>query len=1063
MKKLLLVFCLILGLVMQLQAQDKWLYYSNKDSVTATAVEDGKIWICSNAGVVVRGLNGEVLADYTFIDGLVSNDIFSIVIDSDGNKWFGTNRGVSKFDGTSWTNYTATNSGLVSNHVRSIAIDVEGNKWFGTNNGVSVFDGTSWTNYTTINSGLSSNQIFSIAVDGEGNKWFGTYEGVSMFDGTSWTSYTTTNSGLVSNSVISIAIDLEGNKWFVGDYGGVSMFDGTSWTTYTTINSGLSSNYITDIVVDKEGAMWFCGGYYGGVSQFDGTTWITYNSSNSGLYSNSIYNVAIDKEGNKWFGTTEGVLKFDGNSWLTYSTANLGLVSNFIGSIAIDVEGNKWFGTGAGVSKFDGTTWTNYTVNNSGLVSNSIGSIAIDVEGNKWFGTGAGVSKFDGTTWTNYTVNNSGLVSNSIGSIAIDVEGNKWFGTYGGISMFDGTTWTNYTVTNSGLVSNYVQSIAIDVEGNKWFGTYEGVSMFDGTSWTSYTATNSGLVSNYVQSIAIDAEGNKWFGTYGGVSKFDSNNWLTYTTTNSSLSSNRITDIAVDKEGNKWFSGGYSTGVSKFDGTTWTTYNNSNSELYSNYVQSIAIDVEGNKWFGANEGVFVLSNTSTHNNPVNKSIITSKIFLDKNKNQLLDAGEGYVKGQKVLLNPGNVTAYTNTNGEYRFQADSGKTYTVSYVPSSHYTLTKDTSYTFTLKNEREQLSPFAVFAPDTLVYQSNISLLGSGRCNTEVPIWFTYTNSGTTTNDAALELTLDVDVAIKNSFPAYDSLVANKIYYSFTAFDAGTVRQIKLNVQNPTFERMGDTLVYSSNLLAEDKTFTETAQSIVTCSYDPNDKAVLPLPIGEENYTLKNEVLKYTIRFQNTGNDTAFYVAIKDTLHSALDRTTFTELASSHPVNTTMSASGEVTFEFNNIVLPDSATNEEASNGFVSYSIQAFKGVPENTLVSNTAYIYFDQNPAIITNTTLNNLVTSIPINVGIEENIHSNDVNFYPNPLSTTSMLKFKNTSSSEAILHVQELSGKVLFSKTSSSQAFTINKSDFNTSGLFIYTIHTATALFSGKLIVE
>ena len=241
---------------------------------------------------------------------------------------------------------------------------------------------------------------------------------------------------------------------------------------------------------------------------------------------------------------------------------------------------------------------------------------------------------------------------------------------------------------------------------------------------------------------------------------------------------------------------------------------------------------------------------------------------------------------------------------------------MSYVPRSYHTLTKDTSYTFTLKNEKHQLYPFAVFGPDTLVYQSNISLPDRGRCNTEASLWFTYTNAGTTTNDAALELTLDSDLEIKGGFPAYDSLVANKLYYTFNAFEAGTVRQIKLNVLNPTFERMGDTLVYSSKLLADGKIFTETAQSIVTCSYDPNDKAVLPLPIGEENYTLKNEVLKYTIRFQNTGNDTAFYVAIKDTLHSALDRATFTELGSSHLVNTTMSPTGEVTFEFNNIVLP---------------------------------------------------------------------------------------------------------------------------------------------------
>ena len=79
----------------------------------------------------------------------------------------------------------------------------------------------------------------------------------------------------------------------------------------------------------------------------------------------------------------------------------------------------------------------------------------------------------------------------------------------------------------------------------------------------------------------------------------------------------------------------------------------------------------------------------------------------------------------------------------------------------------------------------------------------------------------------------------------------------------------------------------------------------------------------------------------------------------------------------------------------DSATNEKASNGFVSYSIQAVKNVPENTLVSNTAYIYFDQNPAIVTNTTYNNLVTTIPrVNV-IGDNIGFTKSMIYPNPTS--------------------------------------------------------------------
>ena len=67
-------------------------------------------------------------------EGLVHNGVNSIAIDSEGNKWFGTIGGVSKFDGINWINYT-TKSGLVHNNVLSIVIDSKGNKWFCTYGG----------------------------------------------------------------------------------------------------------------------------------------------------------------------------------------------------------------------------------------------------------------------------------------------------------------------------------------------------------------------------------------------------------------------------------------------------------------------------------------------------------------------------------------------------------------------------------------------------------------------------------------------------------------------------------------------------------------------------------------------------------------------------------------------------------------------------------------------------------------------------------------------------------------------------------------------------------------
>jgi len=289
------------------------------------------------------GQTSPQIVNFTTADGLAHNKVKAIVIDAEGNKWFGTEGGVSKFDGTIWITYT-TSDGLANNKVQAIAIDDAGNKWFGTDNGVSKFNGTIWMTYTT-DDGLVNNRVKAIAIDSEGNKWFGSEGGVSKFDGTTWTTYTT-DDGLVLNKVRAIAIDAEGNKWF-GTEGGVSKFGGTTWTTYNT-DDGLVLCKVRAITIDSEGNKWF--GAEGGVSKFDGTAWTTY-TTDEGLVNNKVKPVAIDTEGNKWFGTEGGVSKFDGTTWTTY-TKDDGLAHNKVKAIAIDGTGNKWFGTDDGVSKF---------------------------------------------------------------------------------------------------------------------------------------------------------------------------------------------------------------------------------------------------------------------------------------------------------------------------------------------------------------------------------------------------------------------------------------------------------------------------------------------------------------------------------------------------------------------------------------------------------------------------------------------------------------------------------------------------------------------------------------
>jgi ligand-binding sensor domain-containing protein len=198
---------------------------------------------------------------------LASNIVYAIAIDAQGNKWFGTIDGVSKFDGTNWTTYTRV-MGLPSNSIRAIAIDAQGNKWFGTRGGVSKFDGTNWTTYDTATTshGLANNYVYAVAIDAQGNKWFGTYGGgVSMYDGANWTTYFISQ-GLASNYVYAVAIDAQGNKWF-GTAGGVSKFDGINWTTYT-LEQDFMNYSVYSIAFDAQGNKWF-GTYGRGVSEFN--------------------------------------------------------------------------------------------------------------------------------------------------------------------------------------------------------------------------------------------------------------------------------------------------------------------------------------------------------------------------------------------------------------------------------------------------------------------------------------------------------------------------------------------------------------------------------------------------------------------------------------------------------------------------------------------------------------------------------------------------------------------------------------------------------------------------
>ena len=291
--------------------------------------------------------------------------------------------------------------------------------------GVALYDGTSWTQFNATNSVLSTNLVRTVLVDKDGLIWAGTDTGavrISRAGIGAVFSKATTTGGIGSDDVRDLAGRQSADYvWFGHPDQGASRFDGVNWARYRKDNSNIPSNTIRDLhmVSESQGRLWFATA--GGAALYDQTanTWTTYTTANSGILDNDVTAVTIDATGAFWFGTGTAGVSHTQNlvAWTSYTTAN-GLGSNDVRDILVGSDGAVWFATEGGVSRYINGVFSTSNVANSGVPSNSTRALAEDAQGNIWVATDGGVGRFDGTTWVSFTTA-GGLASNVTTSLAI--------------------------------------------------------------------------------------------------------------------------------------------------------------------------------------------------------------------------------------------------------------------------------------------------------------------------------------------------------------------------------------------------------------------------------------------------------------------------------------------------------------------------------------------------------------------------------------------------------------------------------------------------------------------
>jgi hypothetical protein len=195
----------------------------------------------------------------------------------------------------------------------------------------------------------------------------------------------------------------------------------------------------------------------------------------------------------------------------------------------------------------------------------------------------------------------------------------------------------------------------------------------------------------------------------------------------------------------------------------------------------------------------------------------------------------------------------------------------------------------------------------------------------------------------------------------------------------------------------------------------------VLCSYDPNDKLVNVSKLPP-NYNSDSSLLTYTIRFQNTGNFTAFNIRVRDTLDAALDWNSFEPLAAGHTYFATIdTAAGVAQFDFLDIRLADSTSNELQSHGFITFSIRLKPGLSPGASTRNRAGIYFDVNAPVITNWA----ETKVRELVSIHPAPAIPAIRIAPNPAADILTVFIPDKMTADARVQVFDLRGQMVLEK--------------------------------------
>ncbi|HAP00926.1 MAG TPA: hypothetical protein DCQ93_03270 [Bacteroidetes bacterium] len=433
------------------------------------------------------------------------------------------------------------------------------------------------------------------------------------------------------------------------------------------------------------------------------------------------------------------------------------------------------------------------------------------------------------------------------------------------------------------------------------------------------------------------------------------------------------------------------------------------------------------------------------------SFLNGKIYNDANGNGVQDAGENGIANAIVHETNYNHFANTDTGGNYHlFFTDSTLTYNLVTSPFMYWTQTSSPSvWSITPQTQSCSGNDFGWHPTpnvhDLTLAQSYANHIGFIWNHTA---YFTVTNSGTVTESGTLQMVKDAHLICSGALPSGAIISGDTITWSFSNLAPLAHTNFSIQYVSDTTVNLNDTL-HNSIVLTPSGTDANPADNnasetiIADLAWDPNGITVSP-----DGDILNGTQLSFTVHFQNTGSAAAQNVKVLDTLDANLDKLSFAITGSSHPITSwSMTGNGNLQFNFQNIMLPDSVTNFAGSTGFITYRINPLPSLALGTQLHNNASIVFDFNPPVGTNTTLNTIVESTEV-----QNVNANQqqLSFFPNPAYDELMIQSARSIERIELADVSGRIVKTVYGKSGQSN-LSVNLNNL-TSGVYFINTYTS-----------